>query len=293
MRKKIESKYSFLDTLNLKKLFIEKGWSGMDEFNNFFENYCLFMERLDSHQHKLVRDLTADFLWLRSSDYYKHLKRTLLKLEDYSYLNLDTVYVVPLLAKSDRDANKTKSSGTVAYACQNPLLKYSDLFVNTNFRIIDDLERLPDVNKLKGRKNPILLIDDFIGSGDTALEALNEVLNIKGYDNETLFVASLVCQEMGLNVINDRGYKVLADIIRKRGISDKYKGEELDRNIKLMESIEKILELDHKFKAKYKFGYKSSEGLVTMTRTPNNTFPLYWFQAQLDKTNKWKAPFPR
>lgn len=293
MRNKVESKYSFLDAINLKKLFEEKGWSGMDEFNNFFENYCLFMERLDSHQHDLVKDLTGDFLWLRSSDYYKHLKRTLLKLEKYVFLNLDTIYVVPLLAKSDRDAKKTKSSITVAYGCQNPELKYSDLFANTTFRIIDNLERLPNVNTLKNSKNPILLIDDYIGSGDTALEALNEVLNIKNYDNETLFIASLVCQETGLKVINDKGYEVLTDIIRRKGISDKYEGEELNRNIKLMKSIEQVLELDPKFESKYKFGYKSSESLVTMIRTPNNTFPLYWFQAQIDKTNKWKAPFPR
>ena len=293
MRKKVESKYSFLDTLNLKRLFEEKGWTKMDEFSNFFENFCFFMERLNSNQHELVKDLTIDFLWLRSSDYYKHLKRTLLKLENYKYLNLDTVYVVPLLAKSDREANKTKSSNAVAYTCQNPELKYSDLFTNTNFRIIDNLERLPSVEKLKNNKTPILLIDDYIGTGDTAIEALEELLNIRKYDNKTLFIASLVSQETGVKVINDRGYEVLTDVIRKKGISDKYEGDELIRNIKLMESIENILQLDSKFDPKFKFGYKYSEGLVAMTRTPNNTFPLYWFQAQLDKTNKWKAPFPR
>lgn len=293
MRKKIESKYSNNDILKLQKLFEQKGWTNMDEFNNFFQNFCLFMEKLDSEQHELVKDLTDDFLWLRISDYYKHLKRTLLKLDNYKFLNLDTIYIIPLLAKSDRDSNKTKSSGTVAYTCQNPELKYSDLFKNTDFRIIDNLNRLPSVNKLKGRKNPILLIDDYIGSGDTAIEALNEVLNIRQYDKDTLFLASLVCQETGLKLINSRGYEVLADIIRKKGISDKYHGVELNKNIQLMESIEKILESDPKFDTKYKFGYKSSEGLVTMIRTPNNTFPLYWFEAQMDKKNKWKAPFPR
>ncbi|CAA0260715.1 phosphoribosyltransferase-like protein [Tenacibaculum maritimum] len=293
MRKKVKSKYSFLDTLNLNKLFEEKGWTGMDEFTNFFENYCLFMERLNSKQHELVKDLTMDFLWLRSSDYYKHLKRTLLKLEKYTFLNLDTVYIVPLLAKSDREAGKTKSSNAVAYTCQNPELKYSDLFTNTDFRIIDNIDRLPSVGKLKNSKNPILLIDDYIGTGDTALEALEEVLGLRLYDKETLFVASLVCQETGIKVINNKGYDVLTDVIRKKGISDKYEGDELIRNIKLMESIEEILQLDSKFDPKYNFGYKHSEGLVAMTRTPNNTFPLYWFKAQLDKANKWKAPFPR
>ncbi|MEY8862482.1 hypothetical protein [Tenacibaculum singaporense] len=293
MRTKIESKYSHNDILKLQKLFEQKGWTNMDEFSNFFQSFCLFMENLDSEQHELVKDLTDDFLWLRSTDYYKHLKRTLLKLENYKFLNLDTIYIVPLLAKSDRDSKKTKSSGTVAYTCQNPELKYSNLFKDTDFRIIDNLDRLPSVKKLKARRNPILLIDDYIGSGDTAIEALTEVLNIRQYDKDTLFVASLVCQETGLKLINQKGYEVLTDIIRKKGISDKYQGAELNKNIQLMESIEKILESDPKFETKYNFGYKSSEGLVTMIRTPNNTFPLYWFEAQINKTNKWKAPFPR
>lgn len=60
-----------------------------------------------------------------------------------------------------------------------------------------------------------------------------------------------------------------------------------------MKSVELILATDKRFEQDYSFGYKESEALVTMTRTPNNTFPLYWFEAKLDKNNKWQAPFPR
>ena len=42
----------------------------------------------------------------------------------------------------------------------------------------------------------------------------------------------------------------------------------------------------------YRLGYASSEALVSMIRTPNNTFPIYWFRNKKEKLNL-HAPFPR
>lgn len=36
-------------------------------------------------------------------------------------------------------------------------------------------------------------------------------------------------------------------------------------------------------------GYAESEALVTMIKTPNNTFPFYWYE----KNSNSYAPFPR
>jgi hypothetical protein len=52
-----------------------------------------------------------------------------------------------------------------------------------------------------------------------------------------------------------------------------------------MEHIEKNLDIPDD----YLFGYKKSEALVTMIRTPNNTFPVFWY----NKKNEDNAPFPR
>ncbi len=51
-----------------------------------------------------------------------------------------------------------------------------------------------------------------------------------------------------------------------------------------MESIEKKIK-PHKNE---KLGFKSSEALITLIRTPNNTFPVFWKQKK-DRI----APFPR
>ena len=56
-------------------------------------------------------------------------------------------------------------------------------------------------------------------------------------------------------------------------------------NIKLMTQIENKLKIDKNFS----FGYNRSEALISLIKTPNNTFPVFWF------TNKKHnvAPFLR
>ncbi len=52
-----------------------------------------------------------------------------------------------------------------------------------------------------------------------------------------------------------------------------------------MEEIEDKMSV----KRNYRLGYGQSEALVTMCRTPNNTFPVFWEE----KGNMKLAPFPR
>lgn len=47
-----------------------------------------------------------------------------------------------------------------------------------------------------------------------------------------------------------------------------------------------------KVKNKMYLGYKESEGLVTMIKTPNNTLPFYWDEGKRDG-KFMMAPFPR
>lgn len=62
----------------------------------------------------------------------------------------------------------------------------------------------------------------------------------------------------------------------------------LEQKLELMKSIEsKIPKV-----GKFSFGYEKSEALVTLMRTPNNTFPIFWKDCT-HKGQKLKAPFPR
>ena len=124
----------------------------------------------------------------------------------------------------------------------------------------------------------------FIGTGETAVKGINDILS-KVADRNRIYVIALVAQNVGIEAIESLGIRIYADVIRFKGISDYYKDEELIEKINLMEAIERKLAI----KRKYRFGYGASEALVTMKRTPNNTFPVFW--EENDRANK--APFPR
>ena len=98
-------------------------------------------------------------------------------------------------------------------------------------------------------------------------------------------VLALVAQEEGVDYIQKLGVELYVGETRRKGISDYYTDEEAEHRLKLMEEIEDKMSV----KRNYRLGYGQSEALVTMCRTPNNTFPVFWEE----KGNMKLAPFPR
>ena len=86
------------------------------------------------------------------------------------------------------------------------------------------------------------------------------------------------------NVCNE-GIPVFADIVREKGISDKFESEEAGQKLDEMKKISKLLHVPKKLS----LGYLDSESLVAMNKTPNNTFPVYWYEGK----GHSHAPFPR
>ena len=80
--------------------------------------------------------------------------------------------------------------------------------------------------------------------------------------------------------------KVYTAVVRKKGISDKYAIGIVEKKKCIMHEIEDILKVD----SKYSFGFNQTEALISLIKTPNNTFPVYWYE---NNSIKSKAPFPR
>jgi hypothetical protein len=289
MRKKLETKFNFIKIAELRRSFEVRNWADFEEFEFFFDNFCNISEHLDQTQTNLILELTNEFLWLRENEYFSRFKKVLIQLSKIEHLNLNKIYVIPMLSPTDRKGNKTKSSRVVAYLCRSTLFKWIEEFKSTEFIIVDDLKHLPNQRKVAKNNYPIILVDDFVGTGDTAKEALTEILGKRNYSNRTLFILSLVSQKQGIKAMSDMGYRLFTDVVLPKGISERYNGKEELEKKKIMESIEDILSISED----YRFGYKGSQALVSMIRTPNNTFPMYWWNCDLEKGKKWNAPFPR
>ena len=254
----------------LKELFEKKGWT-IDENSEIstFSRYYETLKILDREQQEFLLNLSDRFIHLTVNDYLENMLEPLSKLRD-EYKGANLIFL-PCLPESD--ANKIKSSSLMIYQLKGTTIKskieLKPFFVG-DFHILKFLS-----NEGDSGKNMIVLVDDFIGTGETALGAVEYIHKLipSIKDNNHIVVLSIIAMREGVNTLDSQHIKVYSKIICGRGISDEYTGVELSQATAIMHSIEsKIKKLDKEME----FGYKGSEALVCMERCPNNTFPIYW-----------------
>ncbi len=270
--------------LNWKKFSNKKKWT-LQEAGEYsvFDRFCSRLAELENDiQRDLVIELTNDFLWVQSSMYEGYLLSALKKLfesKEWERPKEKNIYICPLLPK--KDFGKLKSSTFMLYLCQSILMRTYPEFQESQIRICETPELLKDHI---GKIGSLILIDDFIGSGETALECLDYLKFINNTDTK-IYIVSLVAQEEGIDNISKERVSVFTAIIRKKAITDTYSGSEAKEKIETMINISKHLHA----KDTMLLGYADTESLVAMIKTPNNTFPVYWFEY---KNNSY-APFVR
>lgn len=272
--------------LKIQNVFKENNWEiedTEDSHDSLFNRYCeRILEISENKKRDLILDLTSHYLWVENNQYIDYLIKAMINLIQLrSEIQENTkFYIMPLIAPKDR--GKPKSSSMVVYLFNDVKLRYHKILSKYKFEIISTDE---EVKKELQQDNAILILaDDFIGSGDTAEKCLLHIMGL-GIEVRKIVIVSLVAQKQGIDYLSQYGVCISVPEVRQRGISDYYSGEELDKNIQMMEDIERKMSVEEK----YRFGYKKSEALVTMCRTPNNTFPIFWEE----KGNMKVAPFPR
>jgi len=268
--------------LLLRNIFIEQKWEIENDF--LFNRFCETLSFLNEKQQKLLLELTRKFLKIDIAKYHLFLRKSLQLIDIKLLENKKTVYVAPLIAK--KDIGRPKSSYMITRFLMGRELRTKEILKIDNLAV---LNRITDLTAaLNASDWMLMLVDDFVGTGETAEEALNEILQEIKIDEEKIIVLSLLAQQEGYDRLTRKGIKLICAEIRKKGISDEYFGEIQKEYVETMTEIESII----KVKTGYNFGYKGSEALVTLDRTPNNTFPIYWLEKKI-LGKKFVAPFPR
>lgn len=254
----------------LKDLFEKQGWS-IDEKSEIstFSRYYETLKLLDKEQQEFLIKISYNFIHIPAEYYIEYLLSPLKRLrEDFQDLNL---IFVPCLPESD--INKIKSSSIVVYQLKGTTIKS---LINLSPFFVTDFSNTRLFSSVANSNNNIMvLVDDFIGTGETALGAVDYIHKLipSFENNQHIVILSIIAMRSGIDVLESQNIKVYTNIICGRGISDKYTGEELVRAESIMRGIEKKI---RKLDKKWEFGYKRSEALVCMERCPNNTFPIYW-----------------
>jgi hypothetical protein len=186
------------------------------------------------------------------------------------------VFIAPLKRKDNHGS--IKSADYITYLTQSVYMKYSRILSKKRFIILGSFEQIV-INRKSFLNKPLLLIDDFIGSGNYATEVLKQLKDV-GLSPGEVLICTLFITPKGLDRITKEGYSIeyLEMVNSVLPILS-------ERERKLLAKIEDDMAVPKDLH----FGYSESATLITLLRTPNNTLPVFWF---LGKEKKL-APFER
>jgi len=266
--------------IQLETLFLEKNWEIEKEeerFASLFNRFCNRLGIYDEEKQDLILELTNDFLNVPLNEIFEYFVNSIKKIDGLETYN--SIIICPLKKSKEK---KTKSCDHLWYHLKN-FCDFSYETFHGSLKFISEWRHIK--TELLKDNSLLIFIDDYIGSGLTVDETIEELAR-SGNLNENINyrISSLIATEIGINNIAEKYGNIIAcNKIVYRGISDKYLGEVLIKKSKIMEQIELKLNVSTKFK----FGFSQSESLVAIqNKSPNNTFPVFW----LEKKGKL-APF--
>ena len=265
------------DSIDISQLFEHKGWP-IDEKNksSLFNRFLRTYRKLEAEERKLFINLSYKYEVVSLSQYQTLLTRVLSQTVKNHLGQKQTVYVYPIKKKEHRDC--IKSADLVTYLCNGTNIRYIDELSKKGFVCLGSMDRvkekLPNIEKSK-----LVIVDDFIGSGNYATDVVNEIKAL-GIPVEHIVVVALFITQNAL------------ERLQKNNCSVEY-GEVVEPCISNLTSSEKavLARMEQKIgvDAEFSFGYCQSGALLSLIRTPNNTLPIFWHS----KGRTSAPPFPR
>lgn len=270
--------------VELNKIFKKKGWFEKDESDLVFEDFVTLLVSLNKVQRRLIIELTERYLWISDDEYGSKIKRLYEEIiEDNLLDGIDTIYLFPI--SKLKDEHKAKSGTHIVYLhrCMKRKLRALETI---SIKSIESFQVLREHDFVETEK--LFLVDDFIGTGSTLKETLREIKVNKSISENMILILSIVTQQMATEYISQTNMRLYSCETANKGITNFYSDSEIVDKVNIMTNIEnKICGISD-----YRFGYMKSEALVTLARTPNNTFPIFWADYYL-KRKIQRAPFPR
>lgn len=271
------------ELLALGELFEAKGWPTAEDhaqsIPNLFERTATMLSRLAEHHRSLVTELLRDYQWISDSDQLT-LFQSAWRNAIASWPPSATV-IVAALAK--RRATTSASSRTCLYRFVRGWQRGLELSIKPRTLIVDESARSA-LSYTRGQQVVLVYVDDFVGSGMSVNASVQALGSLAA--GIPIHVVTLFAQQQGISFLAANNITVFAGRVANFGItSNQSLGP---TSVQKMQEIERFLRVCNRFQ----FGYERSEALVTLTRTPNNTFPVFWTNAKVKKA-VWDSPFTR
>lgn len=260
----------------LVELFKQKNWLYIEGSDTKIKRCQQLLQRFNSQdEQRLILDMLEKFNVVDYTNYYSCFNEIFHRInviEGAWFQNLEKIAIVPLLKPKSIEKNEMKSSRFIWYLLKNVNFFGYMVFDNKTVSFIDVAEK-GKISSLNSY-NQVFLVDDYIGSGDTAISAI-EYLIKNGVANFKITVVAIAAQKEGIQALKQYGVRFYYLETVSKAISDEYPESERECALELMRTIEGRYGGINK---KYSLGYKQSEALWSLIRTPNNTLPIFWLK---------------
>lgn len=279
-----DRKVSIDDVYRLMRIFQANHWFTKAGSTQVHNHFIEMLENFSDLQKDLLFELTERYLWITFPEYLQEVLTTLETVEEKKLEKCTRIIAFPIVKPND--IGKVKSSNSLLYLFKSSTSFGVERYKGITFKIIDSYKKFEKEKFAEG--DLLFLVDDFVGSGDTLKTTLGEVQKNLTLNDDQINILALVAQREISENLAAVGISLYCLHIRNKGVSDHYPALIAEYKRNLMLEIEKLIPN----LSSYSFGYNQTEALVTMNRTPNNTFPIFWKDHR--KGGKiFKAPFPR
>ncbi|MGD1046289.1 MAG: hypothetical protein ABR936_13350 [Bacteroidota bacterium] len=264
--KRASKKIEHDDFVKLMKLTLKQSWLE-EESEALIElwNLCKF-----TSEQELVFNLLLRFKYLNSSEIKKHG----IEIADHimNVWNLPSKGTRIVAVSDNRDADGS----------QMLIQSLKNKFVTNNWKENNFINNIGDGVKLARKNYNIILLDDFIGTGNTIERRVKWTQNKiaeKKKKNITIRVVCLAALEIAKSKLDTLGIEYYSPIWLRRGISDHFVDQELTKAVEDMKRLESELAPKYNGQNIPSFGYKKSESLFVIEafNVPNNVFPIFWW----------------
>ncbi|HDR9811132.1 TPA: hypothetical protein QDC55_001690 [Burkholderia cenocepacia] len=251
----------------------------------------LFEECKTEDERKLIHDLFDRFVFVTQSKMSDYTNQLAEEIATTPFLTPENTIIAAMAADSSPDSSQ--------FLVQFIKVKLQQLNWS-NVEIVNTFGSAFKTSKKSGFKRlNIVVIDEFIGSGKTAVSRNNAIRTqfSEANQNANILIKSIFCSRVGIDHLNknDVNFAYLEEI--KRGITDFESDQAIAKKRLLdMQNLEKWLSHEsgtHKM-SECTLGYGQTESLIALEKAniPNSVFPIFWWTERIDGTQR-KTLFTR
>ena len=253
------------DFVKLTQLHIEYDWLTYEP-EALFDLWCLSD---NSDQKNLIEHLIKNFYFIDSRKLTLASKEISNQIEQIWQLSFQNTFLFATC--DDRNPDGSQS---IIQVLKN---KFSNNWKESNF-----YNSLPvGANEISDNSN-IILVDDFIGTGDTIkrkFKYLQNTLIKRKLKNVSIRIVSIAAMDFSKEILDELKVEYYSFYWLKKGINELIAENSRNQATKSMEQLEDKLKKQHKGRNLPHFGYKKSEALYALEayNIPNNVFPIFWW----------------